>query len=235
MALAPGSNGGHNAAGRGGFPSAGGGRPAADKHLDAIPVCQGGRANSTRPSQDVNTFLARTLTQWRGWLDEHHDSESEVWLIFHRRHTGLMSIAYQDALDEALCFGWIDSLIKRLDESRYARKFTPRKADSRWSNRNRKRYAELKAGGRLKPAGIRRAPTARHYDARPRLPSEVPAYIEASLRKRPAAWRHFEGLAPSHRRQYVGWIDSAKHAKTKLRRLKEAIGLLAAGKELGLR
>ena len=183
----------------------------------------------------MNTFLAQTLKQWREWLDEHHDSESEVWLVFSRRHTGLTSVAYQDALDEALCFGWIDSLIKRLDESCYARKFTPRKADSRWSSKNRKRYAELKAGGRLKPAGLNRAPTDRRYDAPLRVPSRVPAYIQAALRERPAAWRHFEGLAPSHRRQYVGWIDSAKHAKTKLRRLKEAIGLLAAGKEMGLR
>ena len=186
-------------------------------------------------SQNLKTFLAQTPRQWREWLDEHHDSESEVWLIFYKRHTGLVSIAYQDALDEALCFGWVDSLIKRLDESRYARKFTPRKANSRWSTTNRKRYAELKAGGRLKPAGINRAPTDRRYDAPPRLPSKVPAYVQAALRKRPAAWRHFEKLAPSHRRRYIGWIDSAKQEETKARRLKEAIRLLAAGKELGLK
>ena len=93
----------------------------------------------------VKTFVAQTADQWRKWLDEHHDSESEVWLIFHKLHTGVASIAYLDALDEALCFGWVDSLVKRLDDSRYARKFTPRKADSRWSAINRKRYAALKA------------------------------------------------------------------------------------------
>ncbi len=75
-----------------------------------------------------------------------------MWLIFYKLHTGVGSIAYLDALDEALCFGWVDSLVKRLDESRYARKFTPRKADSRWSTINRKRYAALKASGRLKPS-----------------------------------------------------------------------------------
>jgi uncharacterized protein YdeI (YjbR/CyaY-like superfamily) len=83
-----------------------------------------------------------------------------VWLVFHKLHTGVASIAYPDALDEALCFGWVDSLVKRLDDSRYARKFTPRKADSRWSTINQKRYRALKAAGRLKPGGIKRAPTA---------------------------------------------------------------------------
>ena len=94
-----------------------------------------------------------------------------------------------------------DGLIKRLDDSRYARKFTPRKAESRWSMTNRKRYADLKASRKLKPAGINRAPTGRGYGTRPRLPSKVPPYIQPALRKHPAALRAFEGLAPSHRRR----------------------------------
>ena len=183
----------------------------------------------------MKTFVAKTADEWHEWLAEHHDAESEVWLVFHKQHTGLQSIAYTEALDEALCFGWVDSLIKRLDDSRYARKFTPRKADSRWSAINRRRYAALKASGRLMPAGIRRSPTGRAYSAPPRVPSKVPAYIQAALRKRPAALRAFEGLPPSHRRRYVGWIDSAKREETKARRLKEAIRLLAEGKELGLK
>ncbi len=184
----------------------------------------------------MKTFLARTLEQWRRWLDQHHDSESEVWLVFYKRHTGMTSIAHADALDEALCFGWIDSLVKRLDEARYAIKFTPRKADSRWSAINRTRYAELKASGRLKPAGINRAPTSRRA-VRPerRVMTKTPVYIRAALKKHPAAWRYFEALAPSHRRRYIGWIDSAKRDETKARRLEEAIRLLIAGKPLGLK
>ena len=185
----------------------------------------------------MKTFVAQTAGQWRKWLDEHHDSESEVWLIFHKRHTGVESIEYLDALDEALCFGWVDSLIKRLDETRYARKFTPRKADSRWSTINRKRYAALKASGRLKPSGINRPPTDRSHGPRPRfqMPSTIPRYIQAALRKDPAARRYFEGLAPSQRRRYVGWIESAKREETKAKRLQEAIRLLNAGKPLGLK
>jgi uncharacterized protein YdeI (YjbR/CyaY-like superfamily) len=186
-------------------------------------------------SKALKTFEARTPEQWRKWLAAHHDSESEVWLIFHKRHTGRPSITYQDALDEALCFGWVDSLVKRLDDSRYARKFTPRKPDSRWSTVNRKRYAELKANGRLTPAGLSRAPTDRGYDAPRPSVSKLPKYIEDALRKRPKAWRFFESLAPSYRRLYIGWIDSAKQEETKMRRLREAIRLLAAGKRLGLK
>ena len=109
----------------------------------------------------MKQLRARTLHQWREWLAKHHASASEVWLIYFKQHTGVASIDYQDALDEALCFGWVDSLVKRLDDRRYARKFTPRRADSRWSDTNRKRYAELMAEGRVKPPGIERAPGAR--------------------------------------------------------------------------
>src|SRR5262245_3130687 len=115
----------------------------------------------------MKTLLVKTLEQWRDWLSEHHASEPEVWLIFHKRRTGTASIDYKDALDEALCFGWVDSLVKRLDDRRFARKFTPRRADSRWSAVNRKRYAELESGGRLKPPGVERAPSDRGYGPRP--------------------------------------------------------------------
>jgi uncharacterized protein YdeI (YjbR/CyaY-like superfamily) len=186
----------------------------------------------------VKTFLARDSSEWRDWLAEHHDSESEVWLIFYKKHTGVASIEYKNALDEALCFGWIDSLVKRLDDQRFARKFTPRKADSRWSDTNRRRYAELEASGRLHRAGRDRPPTDRTYDSPPpkrALPSKLPSYIEAALTKRPTARRHFEALPAEQRRRYVAWIDSAKREETKARRLKEAIRLLAAGEVLGLK
>jgi uncharacterized protein YdeI (YjbR/CyaY-like superfamily) len=186
----------------------------------------------------VKTLQVRNLEQWRRWLEKHHAAESEIWLIFPKRHTGVSSVEYVDALDEALCFGWVDSLVKRLDDECYARKFTPRRKDSRWSEVNRKRYADLKASGRLKPAGLERPPTGRGYDpppARLPLPAELPAYIKTALRRNPAASRFFEALSPSKRRRYFGWIESAKREETKRRRLEETIRLLAAGKELGLK
>jgi len=185
-------------------------------------------------SKTLKSLDARNCEQWREGLARHHHPESEVWLVFYQRHTGRPSIAYLDAVDEALCFGWIDSLIKRLDDDRYARKFTPRKPDSRWSAANRKRFAQLQASGRLTPAGLQRAPTDRSHAPRP-SPSKVPQYIQQALRSQPAAWNYFESLAPSYRRLYIAWIDSARQPETKTRRLQEAVGLLAAGKKLGLK
>ena len=185
----------------------------------------------------MKTYDARTAERWHKWLEKHHDTESEVWLIFYKLHTGVKSIAYQDALDEALCFGWVDSLVKRIDDDRFARKFTPRKADSHWSAINRKRYAELKAAGRVMPSGVARAPTDKGYEERQRfeMPDAVPRYIQAAIKMEPAAWKYFQALSPSHRRKYIGWIETAKGEETKLRRLDEAVQTLAAGKPLGLK
>ncbi|MFB3830165.1 MAG: YdeI family protein [Bryobacteraceae bacterium] len=171
--------------------------------------------------------------RWRNWLAEHHGSESEVWLVFHKRDRSRMS--YDDAVEEALCFGWIDSIVKRLDDERYLRKFTPRRPGSKWSTANRRRYADLKARGLLAAPGLERAPTGRSGDApRPSL-SALPPYIEEGLKAEARVWNAFQGLAPSHRRAYAGWIDSAKREETRQKRLREAITLLAAGSKLGLK
>ena len=110
----------------------------------------------------VQGAIAVAVAIRRGWLARHHGSESEVWLVFYKQHTGVASIPYKDALDEALCFGWIDSLIKRLDDNRYALKVTPRKPTSKWSEINRKRWAELNAAGLLSAAGVRHVQRAGH-------------------------------------------------------------------------
>lgn len=183
----------------------------------------------------IKTLDVRTRRDWRKWLAEHHDSDSEIWLIFHRRHTGVRFLTYDDAIEEALCYGWIDSIVRRLDDARYARKFTPRKADSKWSTANRRRYADLELRGFLAVPGLNRAPTSRSGDAPRPSDSEIPLYIEQALRTNPPASKCFEQLAPSCRRAYIGWIDSAKREQTKERRLREALSLLAAGKKLGLK
>lgn len=187
------------------------------------------------PSRPLKTVEARTAAAWRAWLAKHHASEPEIWLIFHKRHTNRASIAYDDAVDEALCFGWIDSLVKRLDDARYARKFTPRRPGSRWSTANRKRYARLQAEGRLMPPGLKLAPTDRNGDAPRPSSGRIPRYIQQAISSQPAAWDFFQSLAPSYQRMYVGWIDSAKKPDTKMRRLQGAVRLLATGKKLGLK
>ncbi len=177
----------------------------------------------------------RSRREWRQWLERHHDSEVEIWLVFHKDKTAQAPFMYEDAVEEALCFGWVDSLVKRLDDDRYARKLTPRKLDSRWSTSNRLRWADLKARGLLAAPGLDRPPTERSGDApRPSL-TAIPAYIEQQLRADERAWSEFEQLPPSCRREYLGWIDSAKRQETKEKRLREAVGMLRAGKKLGLK
>jgi uncharacterized protein YdeI (YjbR/CyaY-like superfamily) len=187
------------------------------------------------PETKLPTLDMRGSEEWHNWLAAHHASSSGVWLVFHKGPSPRSTLAYSDALDEALCFGWIDSLIKRVDDTRYVRKFTPRRADSVWSASNIKRYAQLKVQGRLQPPGLCRSPTDRRYAAPAPSSGALPAYIKQGLQGNARALRYFESLAPSHKRRYVGWIDSAKMAETKMRRLREAIGLLAAGKKLEMK
>ena len=157
-------------------------------------------------------------------------------MIFYKQHTGRESVEYLDALDEALCYGWIDSLVRRIDEDRYARKFTPRKTGSKWSEINRKRYAALAAAGRLKAAGKARSPEgAASYGPLPTMPAKPPGYISTAIKAVPAAWDYFKTLPPSHQRHYIGWIHMAKQTATRERRLREAIRLLTNKQRLGLK
>jgi uncharacterized protein YdeI (YjbR/CyaY-like superfamily) len=183
----------------------------------------------------IKLLSVRNRQEWRRWLREHHGSDSEIWLVFHKRHTGTRSLSYDDAVEEALCFGWIDSIVRRLDDNRYARKFTPRKADSKWSTANRRRYADLESRGLLAAPGLKRPPTGRSGDALRPSVRKIPSYIEEILKTNPLAWEQFRKLAPSYRRAYIGWIESARRDATKKKRLREALGLLSAGKKLGLK
>jgi len=176
----------------------------------------------------------RTREQWRQWLAKHHLSSPGIWLVRHKQHTGVDSMPYEDLVSEALCFGWVDSLIKRLDNVRYVMKVTPRKPTSKWSDINRKRWKELKAAGRLASAGLDAGPTANRYAARPVIP-ELPAYVARAIKTNAKAWHNFQQLARTYRRDYVVWIHMAKRPETREKRIRESITLLAAGKKLGLK
>ena len=141
---------------------------------------------------------------------------------------------YEDLVNEALCFGWVDSLVKRLDDDRYAIKVTPRKPTSKWSDINRRRWNELEAAGLLAAPGLAAAPTGNRYAPRPRIP-QLPAYIGRRIKTNLKAWRHFQSLPPTYRRDFVVWIHTAKRPETRERRLRESIELLSAGKKLGLK
>ena len=183
-----------------------------------------------------NRYEAPTVERWRAWLDKHHASASEIWLVFYKQHTGKKSVGYMEALDEALCFGWIDSLVRRIDEDRFARKFTPRKTNSKWSDINRKRYAELAKAGRLAPAGRARSPeTGGRYDAKSTMPARMPAYISRAFKTSPKAWAFFQTLTAQQQRYQWGWIHLAKQPETKKRRIAEVIKVLSKQQKLGLK
>jgi uncharacterized protein YdeI (YjbR/CyaY-like superfamily) len=180
------------------------------------------------------TLEVRNRRQWRQWLATHHASSGGIWLVRHKQHTGIKSMSYEDLVREALCFGWVDSLIKRLDDDRYAIKLTPRKPTSKWSDVNRKRWKALQAAGLLAAPGLAAAPTANRYAPKPRIP-ELPRYICTAFKTDSKAWTFFQALSARNRRDFVVWVHTAKRPETRERRICESIRLLAAAKKLGLR
>jgi len=190
----------------------------------------------TRPTPSLHVT---TREAWRAWLARHHATAREVWLVYAKRHTGEQRVEYDAAVEEALCFGWIDGLVRTVDDGYYAQRYTPRRPGSKWSSLNRARYARLLRAGQLTAAGLAKAPPSGPAETREPAHtadrSALPPEFRRALRAHPDAWRNFSELAPSYRRLYVGWIVAAKREETRARRITEAIGLLAAGKKLGLR
>lgn len=147
-------------------------------------------------------------------------------------------MSYEDSVEEALCHGWIDSIIKRIDENRYARKFTPRTDNQNWSELNKRRVAKLIREGRMTEIGLAKVKYSKAESqprkSRPEVLS-VPAFLEQGLRQNKRAWENFIRLAPSHKRNYILWITMAKREETRAKRLQEAIQLLVQNKKLGLK
>ena len=178
-----------------------------------------------------------TPAAWRRWLAEHHATVGELWVGFHKRATGRPSITWPEAVDGALCYGWIDGVRQRIDDERYRIRFTPRRARSAWSAVNVRRAKELIAEGRMTPVGLRafeardEAATAYTYEQRA-APAFAPA-DERRFRADTGAWRFWEASPPSYRRIATFWVVSAKRAETRERRLATLIAESAAGRRIG--
>jgi uncharacterized protein YdeI (YjbR/CyaY-like superfamily) len=188
----------------------------------------------------MNTLHPTTRPAWRAWLAANHDRETEIWLIYSKRHTNAPRVEYDEAVEEALCFGWIDSIVRTIDADRYAQKFTPRKAKSKWSALNLERFARMVREGKMTAAGLAKAPPEDAGAAIPKPPAgegeeAVPSYLEEALRENGTAWTNFSQFAPSYRRLYVRWIEDAKREETRRKRLAEAVSLLARNQKLGLK
>jgi len=188
----------------------------------------------------TKTLYLTDLGSWRTWLARNHDREAEIWLMFYKKHTRQPSLPYEGAVQEALCFGWIDSLVQRIDDARYARKFTPRKSGSRWSEANQRRSRMLIREARMTTTGLAKIPRSvlagkKEGSKMPKKKTALPSFLKQAIRGNVKAWKNFVQLAPSYQELYGRWIMAAKKRETQQRRLKEAIILLAQGRKLGLR
>lgn len=184
-----------------------------------------------RPGMEPVYFT--TPEAFRGWLEMHHETATEIIVGFYKKKSGVPGITWAEAVDEALCFGWIDSVGRRIDDQRHTVRFTPRKPRSVWSDRNIRRVEDLTAQGRMRPAGLR-AFEARSEE-RSRVYSHEQDNVEFSeefaqrLKGNDAAWTFFESQPPSYQRAATHWVMSAKRETTRERRLSQLIEDSAAG------
>jgi uncharacterized protein YdeI (YjbR/CyaY-like superfamily) len=186
----------------------------------------------------TKTTYAANRSEWRVWLEQYHATEREVWLVYYKKGSGKPSATYLESLEEALCFGWIDSLIQKIDDEKYTRKFNPRRAGSKWSELNKHLVAKLVKEGRMTGAGLATVDFSLPKPDAPRpkrseLP--LPDWLKAGLMISPKAWENFNSLPPSHRREYIAWISDAKKEETRQRRIQEASGRLEKNETLGLK
>lgn len=174
---------------------------------------------------------------FRRWLERHHATAPEIWVGFYNKRSGRGGLAYQDAVEQALCFGWIDGIARKIDEERHAQRFTPRRPRSQWSAINVRRYEALQADGQVRPAGAAAFAawngTKAAYSFENRETTLAPA-LRAQFTRRARAWRWFTAAPPGYQRTAVFWVMSAKRPETRQRRLETLITDSEAGLRIRL-
>jgi uncharacterized protein YdeI (YjbR/CyaY-like superfamily) len=180
------------------------------------------------------TFFA-TPEQWRAWLSQHHANTPELWVGFYKAQSGRPSITWPQAVDEALCFGWIDGQRRSVDSSSYAIRFTPRRAGSNWSAVNVARVRAMTKEGRMRPEGLkafeaRAAEKTGVYSYENRQMAELNSAEEKRFKAQTKAWAFFKAKAPSYRSAAVWWVVSAKRPETRQKRLSTLIEDSAHGR-----
>lgn len=185
----------------------------------------------------MNAVFFPSAAAFRAWLEEHHASGRELWLGFFKRTSGRDGINYAEAVDEALCFGWIDGIVKRLDEARCVRRFSPRRPVSIWSRVNIARVERLTRAGRMHAAGLaafaaRDPARGAAYSFEAQRAARLPPALAREFRAHRAAWRFFSMQAPSYQRLAIHFIASAKQPETRTRRLQKVIAASGGGRRL---
>jgi uncharacterized protein YdeI (YjbR/CyaY-like superfamily) len=188
---------------------------------------------------DTGARLFKGRAGWRRWLEKNHAKSPGIWLAYYKVDAGKKSVRYEEALEEALCFGWIDSTVRRLDHERYMQKYTPRKEASLWSAANKARVARLIDEGRMTEAGLAKIRAAKSLGTWTKLDridrdAEVPGELLHAMEAEPSVKALFEKLPPSQKKLWSWWIVSAKRPETRDRRIVETIRRVAAGRKAGM-
>ena len=178
-----------------------------------------------------------SVAEWRAWLEKHHATETALWVGLVKVGSGFSGLTHKPALDEALCYGWIDGQARTIDQSRWMIRFSRRTANSNWSQINLKRVGQLKKLGRMRPAGLAahsgRKPGRERLYSFENAPAELDAAFEKKFRANRSAWAFFETMPPSYRKTALFWVMSAKQPETRERRLAALIRDSAAGRKVG--
>jgi uncharacterized protein YdeI (YjbR/CyaY-like superfamily) len=191
-------------------------------------------------AKSIEKLYVTDRDKWRTWLKRNHKTKKEIWLIYYKKHTGKPRIPYDDAVEEALCFGWIDSTVKRLDDEKYIQKFTPRNTKSTWSELNIKRARKMIKEKKMTTPGLEKFNNAikkkiNKTEAKPQKKEIViPSDLKKALTKNKKALGNFNNFAPSYKRMYIGWINSAKKQETKEKRIARVVAWSAKNQKPGM-
>lgn len=185
-------------------------------------------------STDKPDHITPTSSQeWRDWLAANHQREESIWVVFYKVSSEVPSLTWSEAVDEALCFGWIDSTKRPIDKERYKQYFSKRKPKSNWSKINKDKIEQLTAEGRITEAGLQSVAVAKQNGSWTILDEiealVVPQDLEAALNTKPAAKEYFEGLSKSVKKMYLYWVMSAKRPETRQKRISEIVENAALG------
>ena len=186
-----------------------------------------------------NTVTCKSRQEWRSWLEKNHNSVKEIWLVYYKKNTKKPTVYYNEAVEEALCFGWIDTTVHSIDDEKYCQKFTARNKKSNWSELNKLRAKKQIEEGKMTPAGFEKLKGVNLEE----IPDKnkikeaivLTSRFEEELKENISAWAYFNTLTPSQRKQYTEWIMSAKKTETQLKRLNEAIVMLEKKLKLGMK
>jgi uncharacterized protein YdeI (YjbR/CyaY-like superfamily) len=186
---------------------------------------------------DLPVIAFPSASDLETWLEREHSSSDGIWLKFAKKGSGVESVTYAEAVELALCFGWIDGQTRRLDDRRYLQRFTPRRARSRWSRINRERVEALDAAGRMRPSGLAAVEAAKadgRWDAAYEPPStaKVPADLERELKRDRAARETFEALDGANRYAIIYRLNDARRPETRERRLRKFVEMLRRGERI---